>query len=68
MTSSDDQDPVAILIRICVAGVEVISNSCWVNHPDVFGKFVTSFWSSGGRMSAGMIHSVGMDALRASRF
>lgn len=44
-----------------------IVSSCLVNHPDFEGKVETSAWLGAGRISAGMIHLGGMEAIRPSR-
>lgn len=46
----------------------VIASSSEVNHPEVSGQVVTSFWESGGSISAGTTHSLGIEARSAALF
>lgn len=66
VTSSDAHLPAHKWATVIHASVEMISSSRGLKNPDCTGKPVTSVWLLGGSISAGIVHSGGIAALRAS--
>lgn len=67
-TSTQVHCPEAILLTTVEAVDSVISSSCVVKSPDVWGKSWTSSKEGSGRRSGGMIHSFGILDVRSACF